>query len=107
MHDQPRTGIAALARIEPCAEHRSVDKGIHIRIREQDLRIFAAKLQRYFLQRLRRIGHSQFADASGTGERHHVHIRMRAHMLANLGTRSGDDIDDTIRQPCLSQNFAE
>ncbi len=107
MHDQSRTSIAAFACIEPCAEHGRIDKGIHIRIREQDLRILTTKFQRYFFQRLRGIGHGQLTDTCGTGERHHVHIRMRAHMLANISARSGDDVDDTVRDACLSQNFAE
>lgn len=107
VQDQPRAGIAALAGIEIGAEHGRVDEGVEVRIREDDLRVLAAELQRDLLQCLRRIGHRQLTNAGRAGERNHVDVGMRRHDRADLGARAGHDIDDAIGNTGFLQDFTE
>ena len=88
---------AGLAGVAVLRRHRALDRRIQIRIVEHDERRVAAELERQLLHRARALRHQQLADLGRSGERQLLHDRIRRQLAANLGGRSGDDVEDALR----------
>ncbi|CCV04004.1 hypothetical protein MESS2_1190004 [Mesorhizobium metallidurans STM 2683] len=106
LHQQPRTGAADLALVEPDAVDQTLDGAVEIGVLEDDEGRLAAKLQRQFFAGPRGGFPDDLADFRRTGEGD----LLNACMIDDRRTRfraALDDVDDALRHAGASADLGE
>src|ERR1022692_3090063 len=83
VHEQTVGADAGLAGVAILGDDRAFGRRIEIGVVEYDERRVAAELERYFLDRRRRLLHQHSADVGRAGERDLAHSRVRRHLAAD------------------------
>ena len=82
-------------------------RGVNFGVLRNDVRGFAAQLERDFLQVAGGGMHDQLADFGGTRERNLVNMRMRGERGAGGFAVAGNDVDDAVRNARFLNQFAQ
>ena len=99
--DRPGRGGAVLAGVDQRAGDRALDRGLEVGVVEHHERRLAAELEVGAVTVHGRGGHHLAADRRRPGERHHVDVGMPDQRGADVAARSGDDVEDAVRQAGL------
>src|SRR5262249_17521382 len=91
---EPGPGAAALAVVEEDRHGSARDGGFYVGVVEDDVRRFAAELERDFLQVARGSLQDQLANFGRSGERDLVDVGMGGKRSAGGLTISGNNIDN-------------
>ena len=89
LDDEPRAGRTDLARVEEHRRERVVDRGLEVRVGEDDVRVLAAEFQRDALDRAGGGGHDVASGDQAAGERDQVDIGVLRERSTDL--RSGPE----------------
>lgn len=101
LDERAGASTTALTHVEEEPEVRSLDSVRHVRIGQDDVRRFAAKLQRGSLQRPSRSDLNQLSDLRGTGECDLVDVGMVHELRARLA-KAWKHVDDSIGESRLA-----
>mmetsp|Transcript_61958 Transcript_61958/g.192361 ORF Transcript_61958/g.192361 Transcript_61958/m.192361 type:complete len:371 (-) Transcript_61958:220-1332(-) len=102
MHEEPRTGAAALAMVQEEPNVRGRNRLLDVRVRQHDQRRLTTQLQRNLFQvALGRALHDLVAHGTAAGESDLVHIRMKGQWLPSLRTITVEHVHHARRDACL------
>ena len=107
LHEQPGTGRTDLARAGEDADQRAVDSGFEVGVFEDDVRALAAQLQADLLHVPGAGPHDGLADLDAAREGDHVDVARRSEVVAHLTARTGEHLEDALRQAGLFEDVAE
>ena len=107
LHEEPRTGAAALALVEEQREVRAFDGRIHVGVGEDDVGALAAEFQRDAFE----VGfggclHDQVADLGRPGERHLIDVHVARDGRAGRRTVARQQVDHAGREARFENQFA-
>ncbi len=88
------------------AEERVIDRRVEIGVGKDDVRRFAAQLERDLLEIRRRILHDAAPGLGAARKRDFIDERTRGDRMSDSGARARDDVDDAGREFELSKIVA-
>ena len=97
LHEEAVRADARLPAVAILRRDRPLHRRVQIRIVEHDERRVAAELERELLHRGRALGHQRLADRGRSRERQLADRGIRGQLAADLGRRSGDDVEHALR----------
>ena len=107
LHEQPRSGVTNLARIEENTHGGDRNGGLEIGIIIDENRRFTAKFKRNALQIACRRLHNALAHRCRSGERYLVDVRVVDQRCARDMAIAGYDVDDAFGHASFQRQFAQ
>ena len=92
---------AGLPGVAELGGERAFDRGVEVRVVEDDEGGVAAEFERELLHRRRALRHEQAPDLGRAGEREFAHRRIGAQLAADRGRLAGDHVEHPGRQAGL------
>ncbi len=107
LNQKPAAAVAALSHVKADAKNGRIQSGLQVSIGENDLGIFAAQFEFDLFQIVAGGIDHCFADVGGSGERHHIDLRMRTEPASDRIAITADNVDHSVRNTGFGQNLAE
>jgi hypothetical protein len=101
LQEQPGARRAHLPGVQERAGERGVHGGLEVGVREHDVRVLAAELQRHLLHVLGRGPHDRASGLQPAGEGDEVDARRGHERGAGHRSRAEHEVDDAVREPRL------
>ncbi|MNO75559.1 hypothetical protein D3C76_666130 [compost metagenome] len=101
LHQEAIDADAGLPGVAEFGDQRAVNRAFQIGIVEDNERRVAAQLQRDFFQGRRALGHQQFADGGGAGERQFAHKAAGGQLATDGDGIAGDHVENARWNPGL------
>ena len=105
--NQPRARRTDLTGVCKDAEERVVDRRVEVGVRKDDVRRFAAQLERDLLEIRRRIVHDAAPGLGAAREGDLVDERARGDRVTDGGARTRHDVDDSRRELQLFEDHRQ